>query len=490
MDMDPGTFHTNVMGSSRAVLAPPKAGNMPVSSSENVPVSSAGLTRYHSAPSSMLGSLLDQDFYPLSDGSELAQFLNHGALASLCDSRLSLQPSKAQASSTMKDNNQQSYPNQVDMIGQHSSFMTTAGSGGFPEHITQGPLCAILEHGGEEPLVAQSSQQSQAERSSHRSMLVSNLHFNGLPPAKSNLIRHSSLPPDFLSRLVVEEMSERPLSQPIGPHVQSTPHMNPDETGGKVYLVTSKGSPRAVPIRNCFTDTTSTCKANDCSVINDELKSSGLLRQSSSPAGLLSQLSLDEFSSGAEKVTMSSLAGKLSARGMVGRKELGLIHGHGVGGWDEVSIDSTMQNIAALGQRKRGRDAEAKVFKVLPATDSLMGSMDHSSCPSPNHLTIPGISSADSMTMDSILCKSRAKRGCATHPRSIAERVRRTKISERMKKLQDLVPNLDKQAHMADMLDEVVEYVKLLQRQVQELSENKHECNGMCQKKGNTPLEM
>lgn len=38
----------------------------------------------------------------------------------------------------------------------------------------------------------------------------------------------------------------------------------------------------------------------------------------------------------------------------------------------------------------------------------------------------------------------RAKRGCATHPRSVAERVRRTRISERMKKLQELVPNTDK----------------------------------------------
>ena len=64
----------------------------------------------------------------------------------------------------------------------------------------------------------------------------------------------------------------------------------------------------------------------------------------------------------------------------------------------------------------------------------------------------------------------RAGRGFATHPRSIAERVRRTKISERMKKLQDLVPNMDRQTNTAEMLDEAVEYVKQLQLQVQELS--------------------
>lgn len=76
---------------------------------------------------------------------------------------------------------------------------------------------------------------------------------------------------------------------------------------------------------------------------------------------------------------------------------------------------------------------------------------------------------------DTVPCKIRAKRGCATHPRSIAERVnkslsfffdsfqfkekehihkvlvmlellqvRRTRISERMRKLQELVPNMEK----------------------------------------------
>ncbi|MCD7471857.1 hypothetical protein HAX54_012601 [Datura stramonium] len=52
----------------------------------------------------------------------------------------------------------------------------------------------------------------------------------------------------------------------------------------------------------------------------------------------------------------------------------------------------------------------------------------------------------------------RAKRGCATHPRSIAERskVRRTRISDRIRKLQELVPNMDKQTNTADMLEEAV----------------------------------
>ncbi|WCJ18967.1 basic helix-loop-helix (bHLH) DNA-binding superfamily protein [Euphorbia peplus] len=73
-------------------------------------------------------------------------------------------------------------------------------------------------------------------------------------------------------------------------------------------------------------------------------------------------------------------------------------------------------------------------------------------------------------------CKLRAKRGFATHPRSIAERVRRTRISERMRKLQKLFPYLDKQANTSDMLDMAVEHIKDLQKQVMNLEESKSKC--------------
>ncbi|XP_024982324.1 transcription factor bHLH130-like isoform X2 [Cynara cardunculus var. scolymus] len=77
---------------------------------------------------------------------------------------------------------------------------------------------------------------------------------------------------------------------------------------------------------------------------------------------------------------------------------------------------------------------------------------------------------------DSVPLRSRAKRGCATHPRSIAERVRRTRISERMRKLQELVPNMDKQTNTADMLDLAVDYIKELQKQVETLSDHHSKC--------------
>lgn len=64
----------------------------------------------------------------------------------------------------------------------------------------------------------------------------------------------------------------------------------------------------------------------------------------------------------------------------------------------------------------------------------------------------------------------RARRGQATDSHSLAERVRREKISERMKTLQRLVPGCDKVTGKALMLDEIINYVQSLQNQVEFLS--------------------
>ncbi|KAK7291527.1 hypothetical protein RIF29_06743 [Crotalaria pallida] len=64
----------------------------------------------------------------------------------------------------------------------------------------------------------------------------------------------------------------------------------------------------------------------------------------------------------------------------------------------------------------------------------------------------------------------RARRGQATDSHSLAERVRREKISERMNMLQKLVPGCDKVTGKALMLDEIINYVQSLQNQVEFLS--------------------
>lgn len=66
--------------------------------------------------------------------------------------------------------------------------------------------------------------------------------------------------------------------------------------------------------------------------------------------------------------------------------------------------------------------------------------------------------------------QGRAKRSQATNSHSLAERIRREKISERMRFLQGLVPGCSKITGKAMMLDEIINYVQSLQKQVKFLS--------------------
>ncbi|XP_006305016.2 transcription factor bHLH128 [Capsella rubella] len=114
---------------------------------------------------------------------------------------------------------------------------------------------------------------------------------------------------------------------------------------------------------------------------------------------------------------------------------------------------------------KRSKDMDSGLFSQysLPS-DTSMNYMD-------NFMQLPE---------DSVPCKIRAKRGCATHPRSIAERERRTRISGKLKKLQDLVPNMDKQTSYSDMLDLAVQHIKGLQHQLQSLKKDQENCTCGC----------
>ncbi|XP_072987959.1 uncharacterized protein [Typha latifolia] len=65
--------------------------------------------------------------------------------------------------------------------------------------------------------------------------------------------------------------------------------------------------------------------------------------------------------------------------------------------------------------------------------------------------------------------KTRAGRGSATDPQSLYARKRRERINERLKVLQNLVPNGTK-VDISTMLEEAVQYVKFLQVQIKLLS--------------------
>ncbi|CAH9086598.1 unnamed protein product [Cuscuta epithymum] len=77
----------------------------------------------------------------------------------------------------------------------------------------------------------------------------------------------------------------------------------------------------------------------------------------------------------------------------------------------------------------------------------------------------------------------RARRGQATDPHSIAERLRRERIAERMKSLQELVPNANK-TDKASMLDEIIDYVKFLQLQVKRWLSFMRDSGSQCEQIG------
>ncbi|KAG9450685.1 hypothetical protein H6P81_010650 [Aristolochia fimbriata] len=183
-------------------------------------------------------------------------------------------------------------------------------------------------------------------------------------------------------------------------------------------------------------------------------------RQGSAP-GLLSQIS----ELGAENLGPNSEDGNQGSGNNGGRCYMPSFP---MSSWDDTSLVS--ENFTGL---KRVREINGKLISDSQGGES--GGLSH-------QFSLPKTSSELAAVEkflqlhDSVPCKIRAKRGCATHPRSIAERVRRTKISERMRKLQELVPNMDKQTNTADMLDLAVDYIKDLQKQVKMLSENRASC--------------
>ncbi|XP_075481297.1 transcription factor bHLH122-like isoform X5 [Primulina tabacum] len=176
----------------------------------------------------------------------------------------------------------------------------------------------------------------------------------------------------------------------------------------------------------------------------------GLIRHRSSPAGLFESINIKNENSPGE--------------GRFGEnrdKNGGYSSGFPVNSWDD-SPDSFFKGLTDNHQ-------------------SIEGGSKHTIPKLSHHLSLPKNSAelltVEKLMQDSVPFKIRAKRGFATHPRSIAERVRRTKISERMRKLQDLVPNMEKQTNTSDMLDLAVEYIKDLQRQVKTLSDNHAKCS-------------
>eukprot|EP00249_Psilotum_nudum_P008900 c21583_g1_i1 orf=1-1836(-) len=293
-------------------------------------------------------------------------------------------------------------------------------------------------------------------------------NFSTLSQSKSNLIRHSSSPGEQLSRLAVEaqcqiERIERLGRCFSGPVMHTVAESLPNGASKKQQISSAAGGLGLVPSfssRNFLAGKTHVENADGIRGFGVTAAPSTveLLRQTSLPGGLLSQLSVEGINESGEKSVTTSSSGNSSEDGNFERSGQPFLPSFPFVGWDDRVIAPGnslvgMQNGVAFPVRKRVREFEAKLFTGSTLSDCQQGEgLDQFSmltAGSPDNQI-----ATEHMLSELAPCRARAKRGCATHPRSIAERVRRTKISERMRRLQELVPNMDKQTNTADMLDE------------------------------------
>lgn len=471
----------------------------PVGLPENFQAS-AGLMRYNSAPGSFLASLED-------DGNSILPHVHvagpDNALSRILSNDSSLTAESNSGAMKHNDSSQSNKTEPEKHLEEHNNYSRMAVHNSSPRkrissNIEEEDLgkhnrvASVLENGMEASqnsfCSSQMSKMCQAQGPQSGEQLINNTFkqnpvlYNAIDPSseraaklplsatKSSLIRHSSSPAEALSRMTSD-----------GQRIPENGYLEGVMTSGKMGMsaLASENNSYGTGI--------------DPNRVSQQMNFS---RQSSSPAGLLTQLSMDmEMPEIVDKLNMNmgrpsreslTRCSSDSARlGNVGQGQ-GYISSLSTRSWEDGTMLSGnyegIQNDTHFSARKRGRDIDEKMILGLNLPEKLEGeSRRHAASALANHHFGLFESTSSEIALEKILeesvpCRIRAKRGCATHPRSIAERVRRTRISDRIRKLQELVPNMEKQTNTADMLDEAVEYVKLLQKRVQELSDKQCKC--------------
>ncbi|KAJ9178434.1 hypothetical protein P3X46_010315 [Hevea brasiliensis] len=335
--------------------------------------------------------------------------------------------------------------------------------------------------------------------------------FNSMYPPSSSpqnttvptaITRYGSAPGSFLTRAVDSVIgSDREFSAlgSSSPSLVSHQYFSGDSsslTSESTCKVNSSSDPRPPPKSSASGGLQRSYGFNEIS--------SSLVRQKSSPAGFQSHLSAETgFSitpgSGGHNShngstgdhTVSRLKSQLSFTGQDSLSQISEVsenvaegvnsnNGHqssshsysaasfGIGSWD-----NTNSIVFSGPPSKLAKNIDGDIFNCLNGLETQF-SLPQTS------LEMATVEKLLNIPEDSVPCKIRAKRGCATHPRSIAERERRTRISGRLKKLQELVPNMDKQTSYADMLDLAVQHIKVLQNEVKKLHNELENCTCGC----------
>ncbi|XP_073118910.1 transcription factor UNE12-like isoform X1 [Henckelia pumila] len=140
-----------------------------------------------------------------------------------------------------------------------------------------------------------------------------------------------------------------------------------------------------------------------------------------------------------------------------------------------LSLDNGHEAVSDCGGFTVKPEREAvnnNIGSLYPAFDHLQGHAIRHPMPQVQQAFQGQLTPSTAITVPhapGIRPRVRARRGQATDPHSIAERLRRERISERIKALQELVPSCNK-TDRAAMLDEILDYVKFLRLQVKVLS--------------------
>ncbi|KAL1807866.1 hypothetical protein DCAR_0727249 [Daucus carota subsp. sativus] len=391
-------------------------------------MNSGGLTRYQSAPSSYFANLINSNGYPGEDDCD--QFLNTKALSPETDGFFSRfmsscgdEESNAPAVLASEGNQSQfvaPMKHEPDIFDQQEQMVYHSQT--QSDHKTVGMSSAM-----ENPYnVANSAGMDR----------VSQVKMGVIGESNSNLIRHSSSPAGLFANINVNKDGYAVM-------------------GGVGGFGAGSG-------RNAEVSFSSASRFKN---------------QIDHPQGVPSTSGMMPHGSEIGGRTMGMGSTETRSFGQSRRNDGGnMTGGFPSTSWDDSALlsDSYLKDFA---------EDDKKTFTNLNSSQNQSGEGGTRTPPTlAHHLSLP-TSSAELSAMDRLLnfqdsvpLKIRAKRGCATHPRSIAERVRRTKISERMRKLQELVPNMDKQTNTADMLDLAVDHIKDLQKQVKTLSEIRSKC--------------
>ncbi|XP_051227352.1 transcription factor bHLH128 [Lolium perenne] len=343
------------------------------------------------------------------------------------------------------------------------------------------------------------------------------------PPPRHGLARYGSAPGSFLAALSEVVRGDAPSPSPAQHQHHHQPQQQQQQAVSRFFSGESSGltscestsRPDVPTLHRAYGGSGEIHVPPPALAPPPQQQQSGLLRHSSSPAGLLSRLVGDPHGNGGMAGTravmgsysqgaggninvMTQQQSRLSSQWSFSRQdmmphitEMGMATmpgtndigesiangsaGAGCNSSSDLSRSFSMSSwddttsIMFSSPNKRARVA-------VDGDDANFSNIDSQFGLSSSSLEMPGMDEYLQM-QDSIACRVRAKRGCATHPRSIAERERRTRISKRLRKLQELVPNMDKQTNTSEMLDIAVDYIKVLQEQIEKLKQDQENCS-------------